>query len=259
LDGNSIAMYMAGGRTGEHLRELLNEKNIEQEVITSKEWTRENLSVTDTGTNLQYRFGMPGAEVSEKEWIGILQELENQLPEKEYLVASGSLSPGIPDDFYVRVSVIAKKHQVKFILDTSGVALQKGAKSDVFLLKPNISELAAMCGVKSISALELEGLASNFLKNNPCKILVVSLGAKGAMLFTENQTEHIVAPTVHLKSTIGAGDSMVAGMVLGLANKKSYFEMLAYGVASGTATTMSPGTELCKKEDVNRLYSWLVK
>jgi 6-phosphofructokinase 2 len=258
LEGNSTAVYLAGGPTGEHLEKLLNDKKILQDVVPMNEWTRENLSVTDNSTNLQYRFGMPGSEVSEKEWTKAIEQLEIHLPGKDFLVASGSLAPGIPDDFYVKVASIAKKHHIKLILDTSGEALQKVAKSDVFLLKPNIAELAEICGVKSISALELEILAKDFLKNHPCEILVVSLGPKGAMLFTEKETEHIVAPTVHQKSTIGAGDSMVAGMVLSLANKKSYLEMLAYGVACGTATTMSPGTQLCKKEDVDKLYKWLL-
>ncbi len=258
LEANSTALYLAGGPTGEHLEKLLGDKEIQQEVVPTKSWTRENLSVTDNATNLQYRFGMPGSEVSKKEWTQVLEKLEVLLPNIDYLVASGSLPLGIPDDFYIKVALIAKKHQVKFILDTSGEALQQGAKSEVFLLKPNIAELAAMCGVTSISALELEDLAKDFLKNHPCEILVVSLGAKGAMFFTEKETEHIVAPTVHSKSTIGAGDSMVAGLVLSLANKKSYSEMLAYGIACGTATTMSPGTQLCKKEDIDELYKWLL-
>ncbi len=258
LEGNSTALYLAGGPTGEHLKKLLGDQEITQEIVPMKTWTRENLSVTDNATNLQYRFGMPGSDVSEKEWRHVLDNLETLLPNKDYLVASGSLPPGIQDDFYVKVASIAKKHHVKLILDTSGEALQKGAKSEVFLLKPNIGELAAMCGVTSISAFELEGLAKDFLKNHPCEILVVSLGAKGAMLFTDKETEHIIAPTVHQKSTIGAGDSMVAGMVFSLANKKSYVEMLAYGIACGTATTMSPGTQLCKKENVDKLYEWLL-
>ena len=258
LEGDSTAFYLAGGPTGEHLKKLLGEKEILQEMVSMKTWTRENLSVTDSGTNLQYRFGMPGSEVSEKEWNHVLDKLETLLPNNDYLVASGSLPPGIPDDFYVKVASIAKKHHVKLILDTSGEALLKGAKSEVYLLKPNIGELAVLCGVTSISAFELESLAKDFLKNHPCEILVVSLGAKGAMLFTEKKTEHLVAPTVHQKSTIGAGDSMVAGLVLSLANKKSYLEMLAYGIACGTATTMSPGTQLCKKENVDKLYKWLL-
>lgn len=259
LGGSSLAMYFAGGPTGEHLKNLLTNEGVLNKFVSTEGWTRENLSVTDNATNLQYRFGMPGSKVSEKEAEEILEKLEIQLINADYLVASGSLPPGLPNDFYVKVSSIAKKNKVKCILDTSGEALVEGAKGDVFLLKPNLAELSAMCGVKSVSAMELEKLARKFLQNNSCEVLVVSLGPKGAMLITEEQIEQITAPTVHQKSTVGAGDSMLAGMVLSLVNGKSYKEMLAFGIACGTAATMTPGTQLCKKEDVEKLYDWLLK
>lgn len=259
LGGSSLAMYFAGGPTGEHLKNLLTNEGVLNKFVSTEGWTRENLSVTDNATNLQYRFGMPGSKVSEKEAEEILEKLEIQLINADYLVASGSLPPGLPNDFYVKVASIAKKNKVKCILDTSGEALVEGAKGDVFLLKPNLAELSAMCGVKSVSAMELEKLARKFLQNNSCEVLVVSLGPKGAMLITEEQIEQITAPTVHQKSTVGAGDSMLAGMVLSLVNGKSYKEMLAFGIACGTAATMTPGTQLCKKEDVEKLYDWLLK
>ena len=88
--------------------------------------------------------------------------------------------------------------------------------------------------------------------------MVVSLGAQGAIMITRDMVEHIAAPIVYQKSTIGAGDSMVAGMVFALAQGKSLSEMARYGVACGTAATMSEGTQLCKKKDVKELYKWIV-
>ena len=117
-----------------------------------------------------------------------------------------------------------------------------------------MGELAALCGVKTISHMELESLAKTFLKKNPCQVLVVSLGAKGAPMVTED----IATPIVHQKSTIGAGDSMVAGMVYALAHGKSLTEMVQYGVACGAAATMTEGTQLCKRKDVELLNKWIV-
>ena len=259
LGGTSLCMYMAGGPTGTHLRNQLNELNIIQEVIPISGWVRENLAVTDTTTNQQYRFGMPGPLVKEPEWKNTLKQLDTVLSENDFLVVSGSLCPGMPVDFFAEVSKIVQKNKAKFILDTSGEALTIGAMAGAYLLKPNLGELATLCGIDTITFLELETIAKDFVKNNPCKILVISMGPKGAMIVTENDIVSIKAPTVFQKSTIGAGDSMVAGMVLALANGKSIIDMAKYGVACGTAATMTEGTQLCKKKDVEELNNWILE
>ncbi|WP_281541192.1 1-phosphofructokinase family hexose kinase [Maribacter aestuarii] len=257
LGGSSLCMYMAGGATGNHLQNLLDDLDIKQRVISIAERVRENLSVTDTTNGQQYRFGMPGPVVNESEWKNTLEELESVLSEGDILVASGSLSPGIPVDFFAKVSTIAQRAKAKFILDSSGEALLKGVQAGVYMLKPNLGELAALCGVAAINFSELESLSKTFLEKNPCEILVVSLGAQGAKMITKDMVTHIAAPIVYQKSTIGAGDSMVAGMVFALAQGKSFSEMVQYGVACGTAATMTPGTQLCKKKDVEDLYKWI--
>jgi 6-phosphofructokinase 2 len=258
LGGTSLCMYMAGGPTGTHLQNQLIALDIRQQVIPISGWVRENLAVTDTKNNQQYRFGMPGPMVSEVEWKNTLGQLEAVLSEGDILIASGSLCPGMPNDFFAQVSRIAQKENTKYILDTSGEALIKGAQEGVFLLKPNLGELATLCGVETISFLELESISKKFLLNNPCEVLVVSLGAHGAIMVTKDSVEYITAPIVYQKSTIGAGDSMVAGMVLALAKNKSLSEMAKYGIACGTAATMTSGTQLCKKKDVEELNTWII-
>lgn len=257
LGGSSLCMYVAGGPAGSHLQQLVAEDKIEQIVIPIEGWTRENLSVTDTNTNLQYRFGVPGPTVTKEEWQVVLEQIEKNIGEGDYLVASGKLPPGIPHDFYVMVSKIAQHKKVRFVLDTSGDALLPSMKADIFMMKPNLTELSLLCGVEAISVLELEALAQKFLIEHSVEVLVVSLGAKGAFLATNDGMEHIAAPTVHQRSTIGAGDSMVAGMVLSLTQGKSYDEMVRYGVACGTAATLHPGTQLCNKADADKLYVWI--
>lgn len=257
LHGDSLCIHLSGGSTGNRLVNLLNKESLNQLLIPIESSTRENFSVTDTSTNQQFRFGMPGESILEKEWKSVLKKLKELLQEGDFLVASGSLPEGIPNNFYANVAAICKEKQAKLILDTSGEPLLKAAKSDVYLLKPNLGELSAICGVDSISILQLEDLAKDFLKKKTCEVLVVSLGAQGAMLITETLTKHIIAPTVHSKSTIGAGDSMVAGMVFSLAQGKSLEEVVGFGVACGSATTMNSGTQLFKKEDVEMLYNWI--
>ncbi|MDC6389078.1 1-phosphofructokinase family hexose kinase [Maribacter sp. PR1] len=257
LGGTSLCMYMAGGPTGSHLNDMLVDFGIPQLVVPIEGWVRENIAVTDTKNKEQYRFGMPGPMIKEQEWKKTLEQLEAVLTEGDILVASGSLCPGMPTDFFARISKIAGDKNVKYILDTSGEALLKGARTGVYLLKPNLGELATLCGVKTISFLELESIAQTFLKNNPCEVLVVSLGPQGAVMLTAQSVDYISAPIVCQKSTIGAGDSMVAGMVLALAQGKSLQEMAKYGVACGTAATMTSGTQLCKRKDVEELNDWI--
>ena len=257
LDTNSECIYLAGGHTGIFLTSLLTKNGIYQNCIPIKGYTRENLAVTDIVTNQQFRFGMPGPQISNEECLGVLKVLNESLNEGDFLVASGSLSPGMPTDFYAQVSRIAKHKNAKFILDTSGEALILGAQEGAYLLKPNLGELSRLCGVESITFAELEVIAKEFLRTNPCEALVVSMGAQGALLITESIMEHINAPTVHQNSTVGAGDSMVAGMVHSLAQGKSFSEMARFGVACGTAATMTPGSELCHKKDIYELYDWI--
>ncbi len=257
LGVDSLCIYMAGGPTGKQLQELLEDLEIQQQVIPIAGRVRENLSVTDTVKNQQYRFGMPGPKISEPAWENTLGQLDSVLSEGDFLVASGSLSPGMPIDFYAQISKIAQNKKVKVILDTSGDALLKGAKAGAYLLKPNLGELAKLCSLKTISFLELESVDKSFLKNNPCEVLVISMGAQGAMMVTTTSLEYIAAPVVHQKSTIGAGDSMVAGIVYALAQGKSLSEMGKYGVACGTAATMTPGTQLCEKKDADELFQWI--
>ncbi|MCF4101134.1 1-phosphofructokinase family hexose kinase [Gillisia sp. M10.2A] len=257
LGGSSLAVFLAGGSSGVHLISLLKKEGITQRVIPIKEWVRENLAVMDTSNNLQYRFGMPGATVSEKERQEVLKQLEILLPEVDFLVASGSLPPGIPEEFFTTIASLTKKNKVKLILDTSGRALIRGAETGVFLLKPNLEELCTLAGVESVAGLEVEELAKQLINKGVSEVIVVSMGARGAVLVSAKEVEYIAAPTVHQKSTIGAGDSMVAGMVYSLALGKSYSEMAKYGVACGTAATISPGTQLCTREDANRLYNWI--
>lgn len=254
LGGTSQCMFLSGGPLGKHIKTILDTQHIHNLSIPIEGWTRENFSVLDTNDNQQFRFGMPGPTIKDSEWKKTLDVLKESLSNGDYLVASGSLSPGMPTDFYLKVSNIAKKANAKLILDTSGEELLYGARAGVYLLKPNLSELAVLCNVKSVSSTLLKNMARECLKEYKCEVLIVSLGAKGALMVTKSKMEHQTAPIVHQQSTIGAGDSMVAGMVYSLLKNKSLSEMLKYGVACGAAATISSGTQLCKKSDVDSLY-----
>lgn len=255
LGGDSLAIFPAGGPAGQMLGDLLGKESISFQAIPMQQWTRENFIVVETATNAQYRFGMPGGAVTEAEAQACLDAVKAARP--DYLVASGSLPPGIPNDFYARIAKLAKQINARLILDTSGNPLRLAANEGVYLLKPNLGELSKMVGVESLEMNHVDDAAMNIIKKGDCEVVVVSLGPSGALLVTKDGYEHIPAPHVHKKSTVGAGDSMVAGMTWSLAQGKSFSEMVRMGVACGSAATMNPGTELFKAQDAQKLYEWI--
>ena len=135
LGSESLSLYLGGGLTGEHLEQLLDKEGFPHKRINTEGWTRENFSVVDESNGKQYRFVMPGYQVSDKEMNSVLQELETTVSEGDYVVASGSLPPGIPLNFYGQVTELVNSKYARMILDTSGQPLLEGAKSGVFFTK----------------------------------------------------------------------------------------------------------------------------
>ena len=249
----STAMYLAGGFTGKYFTDLLTQQGITTNVIEVKDELRENIIVVDESNNKQYRFGMEGAEVRETEWRKALQLLIDE--DFDVVVASGSLPPGIPTDFYKQLAKIVNAKKAKLVIDTSGAALKDAMDEGVFLIKPNINELASLYGKEDLKKKDADKAAKEIIAKGYCEVIVVSLGADGAMLVTKDECHTVNAPDVDKKTTVGAGDSMVAGIIAALHKSFSWKEVLQYGVAAGSAATMSGGTELCKKEDVEMLFT----
>jgi 6-phosphofructokinase 2 len=129
----------------------------------------------------------------------------------------------------------------------------------VFLLKPNLNELSRLAGVEELQLTDVDDAAMDIITKGNCEIVLVSLGSAGAMLVTRDGYKNIPAPTVKRRSTVGAGDSVVAGMVWALQQDLSIDDVAAWGVACGTAATMNEGTQLFRKEDAQKLYEWIVR
>lgn len=258
LGGSSLAIFPAGGYHGEILKSKLDEINLEYQTIQLQGEIRENMTVFEDSADQAFRFIMPGPTLTEDEWGISLNILKNLEPKPDFLVASGSLPKGVPDDYYRQIAQIAKDLECRLIVDTSGEPLRLAAETGVYLLKPNMRELGNLVGHK-IESEEDEIEAARFLINSgEAEIVVVSLGAGGALLVTNEIIEHLRSPTVPIRSKLGAGDSMVAGIVLSLAQGKSVRESTLYGIAAGAATVMTHGTQLCTKKDTDMLYERLM-
>ncbi len=258
LGGESVLLYPAGGLTGQKLKDLLDQEGITHRPLPIEGMTRESLVILEESTGQQFRFGMPGPEILKREWKRCLLELSAIRPTPDYLVVSGSLPPGVPSDFYARAARIGKDSGARVIIDASGEALERALQEGVYLIKPNVREFRDLVGkdIKEESAIKAE--AQKLARSGRCEILVISLGAAGALMVSKNVAEHILPLTVPIVSKVGAGDSMVAGMVLSLARGKTLRDAVLFGVAAGAAAVMTPGTELCRREDVERLYECMV-
>lgn len=251
LGGEAQAIFPAGGHSGKFLIDLMAGEGVESITTETGSRTRENFIVVDTQAQQQYRFGFPGEAISEKEQLELLDILSRQ--DADIIVASGSLLPGMEPEIVGEVAKIAKKKKAKLVLDTSGKALESSLKAGVYLLKPNLGELSSLVGKEEVGNDEVNAIARDIIEKGQCEVIVVSMGPQGARLVTKNEILHASAPIVKKISTLGAGDSMVAGMVWGLSQNWPMTDILKYGVACGTAATITPGSELCRKEDADRL------
>ena len=257
LGENSLCIHTSGGSAGIMLEEIILKDGIENKVIPTQNWTRENFIAFENTTKAQYRFGFPGNELLEDEKQKVIETIKEI--NTKYLVLSGSLNEGLPTDFYQTIAEIAKAMGIKVIVDTSGEPLRKVLEKGVYLIKPNIGELAKLIGVEKLELSEVEKAAKTLIENGAAEIVVVSLGTQGAILVSKEQIEFVKAPKVTKKSTVGAGDSMVGGMVWALSQNKTLKEVIQWGVSCGTAATMNEGTQLFKKEDAIKLFEELQK
>jgi len=254
LGGESIAVYPAGGPAGEVLRHSLDALGLTQCVVPIAGATRENFTVNEAESGEQYRFVLPGPSLSADETRACFDAIAGLTPRPSYLVVSGGYPPGADAHaLSVEIERLAAWIGARLILDTSR-AMRYAPEHGAFLMKPSLSELCVMAGRELATRDEQIVAARGFVQDGHAEALVVSLAEEGALLVTDTLAEHFSAPEVPIRSAVGAGDSMVGAIVLALEKGWSLTEAVRYGVAAGAATIMTPGTELCYREDVERLY-----
>jgi 6-phosphofructokinase 2 len=256
LGGESMVFYLAGGPSGRMLGLLLDREGLKHEALSIEDWTRENFTVPERTSGQQYRFVTPGPDLRDEEWKGCLAKIASLNPMPDFVVASGSLPPGAPTDFYGRLAEVVAAKRSRFVLDSSGAALAEGLRSgSVYLVKPSMRELRGLVGRELTQETEQEEAAMQIVKRGQAEVIVVSVGSAGALLVTAGECKRIPSPTVSVKSKVGAGDSMVAGIVLALARDLSIRDAVRFGIACGAAAVMTPGTHLCRREDAEQLFT----
>ncbi len=253
LGGHSVALFPVGGSTGHLLRRMLDKEGVVSVAIESTADTRENFTILDESTGQQYRFVLPGAQLDKHEWQACLDRIASLAEPPQYIVASGSLPEGVPDDFYARVIRIGTSLGSRVILDTSGAALAAALEVGVYLVKPSLRELTELTGRQLQSEADWIAAAGDLVNSGKSEVVMLTLGEKGALMVTGDGTLRAPGIKVKLDSAVGAGDSFVAALVYRLANGSNLEDAFAYGVAAGTAALLTPGTQLALKPDIDDL------
>ena len=259
LGGAALALWAKGGVTGQLVHELLDAEAVPHRPIPIDGHVRESFAVLERASGRQFRFGTPGPVLHADSLAAFVDDVRRIRPFPSLVVGSGSLPRGVGDGFYADLAEAVADGGGRFILDTHGAPLQRALDTRrVFLIKPNLRELGTLVGRELQDDAEIATAARAIVQEGACHVVVVSLGAGGAWVVTRDIAERIVAPTVPIRSAIGAGDSTVAGIAVALSRGESMVRAAHFGVAAGAAAVMTPGTELCRRADVERLFSQML-
>lgn len=246
------AIYLSGGPTGALLDELLDEAGLPRRAIPIRDHTRMSLAVYERSTGHEYRFVPEGPKVAEDEWRALLGACFAS--PAEWVIASGSLPRGVPDDFFARLGAPLLAQDRKLVVDTSGAALKACfAAGSIHIAKPSVGEFEAFLGHPLKTHAEVAEAAGKLVEAGKVQIIAVTMGEEGAVLVHKGGVLTHSGIKAVAQSTTGAGDSFVAGLVSGLIHGESLERAFLRAIASGTAAVLHPGTDLCRTEDVERL------
>lgn len=253
LGSDVTAIYPTGGAIGKLLHKLVEREGIASVVTPSHVETRENFTAYERASGEQFRFVLPGVALHRAEWEAILDKLSSLPAPPRYVVASGSVPPGVPENFFAQAVRRAKALGARTAVDTSGLALKAALEEGVTLIKPNLVELTEFVSAPLDSEAERLAACRALASGGGAEIVALTLGDNGALLVTARQAWRAQAPPIEVASTVGAGDSFLGGLVASLAGGAGLAQAFRMAVAAGTAAALTPGNELCREEDVRRL------
>jgi 6-phosphofructokinase 2 len=253
LGADVLAFYTAGHSTGRIMWSLLQQEGVSCHPYEIAGSPRESFTILERSTGHEYRFVLPGPDISTNEWEGALLDIGRLCQPHALVVASGSLPPGVPTDFFARVARVVDAAKGLLVVDTSGAPLRAAIEQGAFLLKPSLHELRDVSGKALLFLHDVRDAALDLVAKGRAQIAVVSMGEMGALLACQDGAWYAPPLQVTVHSAVGAGDSFVAGMVWGLAAKESPLQAFAKGVACATATLQSEGSGLGDMVQVEEL------
>ncbi len=252
LGGESIALGFIGGYGGLELQGRLINEGIICDFVKIAEETRTNVIVNDESSGRHMLLSAAGPRVRPQDVGEIFNKLSALTPKPSYVALSGSLPRGITPNIYAQLIKVINEQGGKAVLDTDDEPLRLGIKANPYMIKPNKHELGRLIN-KEVKSPGDAVSAARKLNEKGINIVAVSMGKEGLIVVTKDVAFHCISPKIKVKSTVGAGDSLLAGIMFGLENEKPLKDAAILGTAAGTATVLTPGTELCHKEDIERL------
>lgn len=257
LGARCAALFLAGGEHGRTLCSLLAAEGLDVRRVEIAGETRENFSVVESSSGLEYRFVLPGPYVTANEWDACLRSVKADVEGARFLVLSGSLPRGVPADAYVQLACAARavRPNICVAVDASGPALAAVLDSGfVDIVKPSLNELRELTGLPLPDAESQADAAHALIADGRARMVALTLAENGALLATRDETYLMPALQTEVRGAIGAGDSFLAGMLWALDHGAVPREALGYGTAAAAATMKQPGTRLCDARDVVRAY-----
>jgi 1-phosphofructokinase family hexose kinase len=252
LEGKTRAYAMLGGLTGERLKELIKPLDFPLVALSIKGNTRINTVLTDLRDHTQTRISAPGPVISARELKRFLQLLSSAPRRPNFWALGGSLSQGMKSSTYRDFIWVLQKKGTPCILDTDNAALRLGIDAAPYMIKPNEYEMERLCG-KRLRALEDYLAAAEGVVRRGVKLVIVSLGAKGALFVTPKSAFHALAPPVKVKNKVGAGDALIGGVLLALHQKASLEEAAKIGIAASVSAVMREAPRFCLRSDIQKL------
>lgn len=257
LGGNALAFVVAGGHMGDRLLELLRSEDIRVSVFPISGETSFSFAVTDLQTHAQQRFGLPGARLSAAETTGLLAAIGEAAPEDGFVVLSGGVAPGLPDDFPQHIQKQISHKTKRLIVDTSKAPLARlvaSPRAPLFALRIDRKE-AERVAMRELTTLEDSlAFATSLVERGVAQHVVTARGAEGSLMVTPERRFFCRTPKVHVKSKIGAGDAFVGAMTHAFARGDRPEEALRWGVAAASATVGTEGTALFDRPGAVRLF-----
>lgn len=256
LGGSALPLYLAGGATGDVLDELMAERGLPCRRVPIAGHTRISLAVFERSTGQEFRFVPEGPQVSPAEWLACLDMIDGL--DFDWLVVSGSSPRGLPDDCFVTLLRRTADRGSHMVLDSSGPALAATLDAGgLTLVKPSVGEFRRLTGLPLEDVDAVAEAARAYVDSGRARIVAVTMGHEGAVLVSHESTLFRRPPPVPVRSATGAGDSFVGAMTLALAEARPVAQAFLFGMAAGSATVMHPGTDLCRRADVERLHAAL--
>jgi 1-phosphofructokinase family hexose kinase len=254
MDAPSIAVGFLGGRAGLLLQDGLQSLGIGTDFVWVPGETRTNVSIVTPSHDHYIKANEKGPLVDSIKQEELLVKIGASAKQGDWWVLAGSLPPGVPDDFYARIVRVLNGQGANAILDTSGESLRLGCAERPYLVKPNAEEAHILTGLPMDTPMEIAAAAAE-IRRMGAQNVIVSMGKAGALLHTSEGTWLAHSPKIKEKNPIGAGDSMVGGLVWALTRGIPLKESLGWGIASGAATASLPGTEVGSRPLIEELFS----